>query len=156
MIEQNDIENPNILPEIKNINKNGIEYEIPFPEPLARSIEKFVDKFHTSYEKLFNYLLNNHFHYLHYQIIADDNELLTFYYFCIDDIFSENSNSECKVPNKPETNAQNITVKISEEYNTAIKKICEKYITNPKILLARLLIVNGNALKVMLMHDIII
>ena len=58
--------------------------------------------------------------------------VFTFYYFCIDDIFSENSNSECKTPIEPEINTQNIAVKISEEYNAAIKKICEKIYHKPE------------------------
>ncbi|MEE9377479.1 MAG: hypothetical protein V3V33_05540 [Candidatus Lokiarchaeia archaeon] len=137
MINPNEIENPRILPEIKNIKKNVIEYEIPFPEPLARSIEKFVDKFHTSYEKLFNYLLNNHFNYLHYEIKEDDNELLIFYYFCVDDIFSENNNSDYKSPHKSEMNTQNITVKIFEEYNAVIKEICEEIYHKPELFISK-------------------
>ncbi|KKL44471.1 hypothetical protein LCGC14_2365330, partial [marine sediment metagenome] len=39
----------------------SIEYNIPFPETLARNIDKFIEKFHISYEILFNYLLNDHF-----------------------------------------------------------------------------------------------
>ena len=135
MIGQNDIENSSVLPEIRN--KNGVEYEIPFPKPLARSIEKFVGKFHTSYEKLFNYLLNNHFNYLHYEIKEDDIELLIFYYFCIDDIFSENNSSDCKTPNKLEMNTQNITVKITEEYNTVIKEICEVIYHKPELFISK-------------------
>lgn len=135
MIEQNDIENSSMLPEIRN--KNGVEYEIPFPEPLARSFEKFVNRFHTSYEKLFNYLLNAHFNYLHYEIIEDDNELLIFYYFCVDDIFSENNNSDCKTPNKSEYNTQNITVKITEELNTVIKEICEVIYYKPETFISK-------------------
>jgi len=146
MIGQNDIENSSVLPEIRN--KNGVEYEIPFPKPLARSIEKFVDKFHTSYEKLFNYLLNNHFNYLHYEIIEDDNELLIFYYFCVDDIFSENNNSGCKTPNKSEMNTQNIIVKITEEYDTVIKEICEEIYHKPKDFISKAIKCQWECIKI--------
>ncbi|MFW9877783.1 MAG: hypothetical protein ACFFG0_32270 [Candidatus Thorarchaeota archaeon] len=125
MIEQDDIEKSRILPKIKSKNKNGIKYEIPFPEPLVRSFEKFIDTFHISYEKLFNYLLKDHFNFLHYEIKEDNNELLIFYYFCVDAIFSEDNNSDYKSPNKSEINTQNITVKFTEEYDTVIKEICE-------------------------------
>ncbi len=54
----------------------SIEYNIPFPETLARNIDKFIEKFHISYEILFNYLLNDHFNNLHYEIREDDNEVI--------------------------------------------------------------------------------
>ena len=82
-------------------------------------------------------MLIDHFNYLHYQIKNDDNELLIFYYFCINDIFSENSNSECKTLNKPEMNTQNITVKITEEYDAVIKKICEEIYHKPELFISK-------------------
>lgn len=133
MINPNKIENPTILTDMKNQNKKSVEYKVPFPKPLARSIEKFIDKFNISFENLFNYLLNNHFNYLHDEIKGDDNELLTFYYFCIDDIFSENNNSDYRTPNNSELNTQNLTVKINGDYSSVIEEICEEIYYKPEI-----------------------
>ncbi len=125
---------------MKNKNKKCIEYQIPFPEILARSFDIFIKQFHTTYEILFNYLLNSHFNILHYEIREDDYELLTFYYFCTDPIFSENSNSDYKSPNKSEMNIQNITVKITEEYNAVIKEICEEIYHKPELFISKAII----------------
>ncbi|MFW9873642.1 MAG: hypothetical protein ACFFG0_11095, partial [Candidatus Thorarchaeota archaeon] len=106
---------------------------IPFPENLAKCIKKFIDKFHTSYERLFNYLLNDHFNYLHYEIIEDDNELLTFYYFCVDTIFSEKNNSDHMNPLKSEMKTKTIIVKITEEFDTVIREICKEIYHKPEV-----------------------
>lgn len=135
IMEQIENENSNFLPEIKN--KRSIDYSIPFPETLARNFERFIENFHTSYEILFNYLLNNHFNFLHYEIKENDNTLLIFYYFCFNDIFSENSNSDCKTPNKSEGNTQNIIVKITEEFDTVIKEICEVIHYKPELFVSK-------------------
>lgn len=137
MINPNEIENLNISPEIENKNKRSIEYKIPFPENLASRIERFIEKFHTSYKNLFNYLLNEHFNMLHYEIKEDDNELLTFYYFCVDSIFSENSNSDDIPPNKAEVRTVNIIVKITEEFDTVIKEICEAIYHKPELFISK-------------------
>ena len=137
MINPNEIENLNISPEIENKNKRSIEYKIPFPENLASRIERFIEKFHTSYKNLFNYLLNEHFNMLHYEIKEDDNELLTFYYFCVDSIFSENSNSDDIPPNKAEVKTVNIIVKITEEFDTVIKEICEAIYHKPELFISK-------------------
>ena len=137
MINPNEIENQNISHEIKKKIKRNIEYKIPFPKSLASSFEKFIDTFHSSYEKLFNYLLNDHFNFLHYEIKEDDNELLIFYYFCVDAIFSENNSSSYKSPCNQEANTQNITVKITEEYDTVIKEICEVIYYKPEMFVSK-------------------
>ncbi|MEE9379515.1 MAG: hypothetical protein V3V33_15935 [Candidatus Lokiarchaeia archaeon] len=132
MLNKNEIDISNNPVQIENKNKYSIEYKIPFPEPLARGFERFVEKFNTSYENLFNYLLNDHFKNLLYEIKEDNNELLIFYYFCTDAIFSENKNSDYNSPNKTEMKTQNITVKITEEHNTAVKEICKVIYYKPK------------------------
>ena len=137
MMEQHEIENSNTSPEIENKNKRSIEYKIPFPETLARSVDRFIEKFHTSYEILFNYLLNDHFNILHYEIKEDDNELLSFYYFCVDAIFSENKNSDYESPSKSEMKTQDITVKITEEYDSVIKEICEEIYYKPELFISK-------------------
>ena len=137
MMRQNEIEISNTSPGIKNKNKSSIEYNIPFPETLARSIDRFIEKFHISYEILFNYLLNDHFNNLYYEIKEDDNELLSFYYFCFNAIFSENKNSDFESPIKSEMKTQNITVKITEEYDIVIKEICEEVYYKPELFISK-------------------
>ena len=147
MMEQNEIENSNASPEIENKNKRSIEYKIPFPETLARSFKRFIEKFHTSYEMLFNYLLNDHFNILHCEIREDDNELLSFYYFCIDTIFSENENSDYESPTKSEMKTQDITVKITEENDTVIKEICEEIYYKPDLFINKAIQCQGERIK---------
>jgi len=135
MMEQNEISN--ILPERKKNNKDGIKYEIPFPETLARKIDRFIETFQTSYEVLFNYLLNEHFYILHYQIKEEEYQLLIFYYLCVDEIFSEDNDSDYESSGKSEIKTQNISVKITEEYDTVIKEICEKMYYKPELFVSK-------------------
>ena len=137
MLNKNEIEIINNPTQMGNKNKRSIEYNIPFPETLARNIDRFIEKFHTSYEILFNYLLNDHFNNLHYQIREDDNELLSFYYFCVNAIFSENKNSDFESLSKSEMKTQNITVKITEEFHTVIKEICEEVYYKPELFIMK-------------------
>ncbi len=137
MMNQNETEILNAPLEIENKNKRSVDYSVPFPETLTRNFDKFIENFHTSYEILFNYLLNNHFNFLLYEIKEDDNTLLIFYYFCVDVIFSENNNSDYNSPNKSEMNIQNINVKITEEFDDVIKEICEAIHYKPDIFISK-------------------
>ena len=137
MLNKNEIEIINNPTKMEDKNKRSIEYIISFPETIARRIDRFIEKFHTSYEILFNYLLNDHFNNLHYEIEEDDNELLNFYYFCVNAIFSENKNSDFESHTKSEMKTQNITVKITEEYDIVIKEIYEEVYYKPELFIMK-------------------
>lgn len=137
MMEQNYIENSNILSERNKKNKDGIKYEIPLPETLARKIDRFIETFQTSYEVLFNYLLAEHFYILHYQIKEEEYQLLISYYLCVDEIFSENNDPDYESSDKSKIKTQNIYVKITEEYDTVIKEICEKMYYKPELFISK-------------------
>ena len=132
MIGQNEIENSNTLHEEKNKNKKSIEYIIPFSDILVSKIDTFIERFHTSYEILFNELLNNHFSLLFSQIESDDNNLLSFYYFCVDEIFFCNKNLSDESPDKSDLKIKKILFNTSSEISIVIRIICEEIHCEPE------------------------
>ncbi|MFX1570409.1 MAG: hypothetical protein ACFFCV_18765 [Promethearchaeota archaeon] len=139
MIGQNDIENPSILPEIRE--KNGVEYSIPFPQKIVDRMDLFISRLKTSYENLFDYLLENHLYEILNDIRGKEYSLISFLHFGIDEIFNDDDeyddDLEGELPDTPEIKTKNISVEISRKINTTIKRICEEIHNIPELFISK-------------------
>lgn len=132
MIDPNNIEETNISEILEIGNENFVEYIIPFQENFIRRVNKFVEVFHTSQDILFNRLIKYHFELLLSEIESKDFELLSFYYFCVDEIFSDNEISNCESNNELDIQTKNFSIKLNSEINVVVKIICEEIHYKPE------------------------
>ncbi len=132
MINSNEIENSNISEIIENKNENIIEYEIQFKESFLKKLTKFIETFHTSYEIFLNKLLVYHLDTMLGQIKSKNYELLSFYYFCIDEIFSDNEVSNCESNSELDIQTKNLSIKLNPEISVVVKIICEEIHYKPE------------------------
>lgn len=137
MLDKNEIDIRNNPMQIENKNKRSIEYEIRLPEIIVDRMDLFIDRFQTSYEELFNYLLRNHLYMIFSEIKGKDYELLSFYYYCIGEIFYDNESLGEGSSSKSELKPKNISVKISQELDIVIEILCEEIHCSPKLFISK-------------------
>ena len=137
MIIPNEIEGYNDSLSTENSNNKNIEYTISFPQNLVDGVDKFIERFQTTYDILVNKLLSYHFYDLKSEVESEDYELLTYYYFCIDDIFNDSENKACDSLNEAEITNKNILVEISQKYHTVIKEISEEIHYAPEVFIRK-------------------
>jgi len=126
MINPNELDEHDISTQVENENKEENVLEIPFPEDLAKLIDKLIKKSQVSYDILINKLLYNHFLEIQSELMVGKYDLLRSHYFCIDEIFNGFKNENNDSSNKSEKKFKQIPVKINQRYLSIIKAICQE------------------------------
>ena len=137
MIHSNEIGDVNNSIQIENKNCIKFEYIISFPEFLANKIDELVERFHSSNNIVLNRLLINHFDILLSEIEREDYELLSFYYFNIDEIFADNEVKDSESCSDSGIKIKKISIKVNPEINTVIKTICEEIHYKPALFIQK-------------------
>lgn len=137
MLNPNEIEGYNNSLSAEKNNDISFEYIIPFPQELADNIDKFIERFQISYDILVNKLLSYHFHDLKSEFESEDYLLLTYYYFCVDEIFNNAEKKNCYSLNEAELKTKSIPIKVNQKFHSIIKEISKEIHYKPEIFIKK-------------------